>query len=74
MNLNVGLKIKEYLKRNGTSQTYISRETGIELPKLNLALNGKRRFTFEEYTIICGALKVNTDKFLKPRLPEERGE
>ena len=45
---------------------------GIELPKLNLALNGKRRFTFEEYTIICGVLKVNTDKFLKPRLPEEK--
>lgn len=74
INLNVGLKIKEYLERNGISQTYISKETGIELPKLNLALNGKRRFTFEEYTIICGVLKVNTDKFLKPRLPEESKE
>lgn len=71
--MNVGLKIKGYLKKNGISQTYISRETGIELPKLNLALNGKRRLTFEEYTIICGVLKVNTDKFLKPRLPEKAG-
>lgn len=28
----------------------------------------------EAGTLACGALKVNTDKFLKPRLPEERGE
>ena len=74
MKLNVGLKIKQYLEKNGISQTYISKKTGIELPKLNLALNGKRRLTFEEYTIICGVLKVNTDKFLKPRLPEKKGE
>lgn len=31
-------------------------------------------FTYKEFKIICGVLKINTDKFLKPRLPEERGE
>lgn len=69
--MEVGLKIKNYLDRNGITQAFISRETGIELPKLNLALNGKRRFTFDEYSIICGVLKLNTDYFLKPRLPNE---
>lgn len=72
--LELGLKIKKYLEDNGVSQTFISKKTGIELPKLNLALNGNRRFTFYEYELICGALKVNTDKFLKPRIPDEKGE
>lgn len=69
--MEMGLQIKDYLDKNGITQAFISRETGIELPKLNLALNGKRRFTFEEYSYICAVLKLNTDYFLKPRLPNE---
>ncbi|MCI9058856.1 MAG: helix-turn-helix transcriptional regulator [Lachnospiraceae bacterium] len=63
----VGMKIKDYLDTNGISQTHVSNETQIPLPKLNLALNGKRRLTFEEYELICGAVNVGTDKFLEPR-------
>lgn len=66
----VGLKIKSYLDENGISQTHISNITRIPLPKLNLALNGKRRLTFEEYELICGAINVGTDKFLEPKKPE----
>ena len=64
-------EVKKYLKENGISQTFISKNSGIPLPKLNMALNGHRRMTFPEYELICGVLKVNTDKFLKPRLPEK---
>jgi transcriptional regulator with XRE-family HTH domain len=66
----VGQKIKKYIGDNGISQTHISNKTGIPLPKLNLALNGARRMRFEEYELICGALNVNTDKFLVPRKPD----
>ena len=66
----VGLKIKSYLNGNGISQTHISNRTQIPLPKLNLALNGKRRLTFEEYELICGVIGVGVDKFLEPRKPE----
>lgn len=62
-------KIKAYLEENGISQTFVSKKTGIELPKLNLSLNGNRRMTFSEYELVCGALNVNTDKFLQPRMP-----
>lgn len=72
--LETGKKIKSYLDENGISQTFLSKKTGIELPKLNLALNGGRRLTLLEYELICGALNVNTDKFLKPRMPDEKGE
>lgn len=65
----VGIKIKQYLDNNGISQTHVSNVTQIPLPKLNLALNGKRRLTFDEYELICGAVNVGTDKFLHPRMP-----
>lgn len=69
--LDVGMKIKKYLEENGISQTHLSKKTGIPMPKLNLALNGNRRMTFSEYEVICWALGVNTDKFIRPRMPEK---
>lgn len=67
--MDTATEIKEYLNKNGISQTYVSKRTGISLPKLSMALNGVRRLSLDEYALICGALEVNTDKFLKPRLP-----
>lgn len=71
--LEPNLEIKRYLEAHGISQTYISRKTGIELPKLNFALNGKRRMTLDEYALICYALGVGTEKFLKPKAPVPKG-
>lgn len=67
--MEVGLKIKKYLEENGISQVYVARECHMTTAKLNLALNGNRRLTFDEYEVICGVLGVNTDFFIKPRLP-----
>lgn len=72
MKLNIGVMIKRYLEEKGISQAHISRETGIDVSKLNLGLNGNRRLTFDEYALICGALNVDTNFFLKPRLPEKK--
>lgn len=69
----IGVMIKEYLKKRGITQAHVSRETGIETSKLNLALNGGRRLSLDEYAIICGVLGVDTNFFLKPRLPDEKG-
>lgn len=70
MVLEVEKKIKNYLIDKGISQAHVSREAKINPVKLNLALNGNRRLTLNEYAVICGVLGVNTDFFLKPRLPE----
>lgn len=72
--MNVGVMIKEYLEEKGITQVFLSRKTGIDTAKLNLALNGGRRISLDEYARICYVLGVNTDKFLKPRLPEGKGE
>ena len=72
--MNIGVMIKSYLEDRGISQAYVSRKTNIKPVKLNLALNVNRTLSLEEYALICGALKVDTNKFLKPRIPEKTKE
>lgn len=68
----VGQKIKTYIEKNGLKQSYIADSIGMSVTKLNLSLNGNRRLTFDEYELICGALGVGTDKFIKPRTPKAK--
>ena len=67
-NVKVGLRIREYLHETGRTQSWLSKQIGISTSKLSLALLGKRRMTFDEYELICGALGVDTNKFIKPRV------
>ena len=64
----VGERIHNFLQETGRTQSWLSNKTNISPVKLNLSLHGKRRLTFEEYARICGALEVNTDKFIVPTL------
>lgn len=68
--MDTGTQIKAYLESSGISQKYISDKTSIPPVKLNLALNGKRRLTFEEYSLICWALGVSADRFITPHPPK----
>ena len=70
--MDVGIRIRDYLTSQGIKQTWLSKTTGIPLPKLNLSLNGKRRLTFEDYQTICFALKVDVGTFLKANHPRRR--
>ena len=69
--MEVGLKIKAYLSDHGITQTFLSKKTGIPMPKLNLSLNGKRKLDYEEYELICGALNVEVGQFLTARTLNE---
>ncbi len=64
-------QIKEYLLQRGISQTHIAKAIGMAEPVLSMALNEKRKLTLNEYALICGALNVNTDFFLKPQFPDK---
>lgn len=65
--MKTGTKIKTYLDERGISQIFLSEKSGIPASKLNLALNGKRKLTFDEYESICWALGVGVDTFLEPK-------
>lgn len=67
--MDVGRKIKMFIETNGVKQSYISRKIGISEAKLSLALNGKRRITFDEYEALCWVLGVGVDAFLEPKAP-----
>lgn len=69
--MSVGEHIHKYLDETGRTQAWLSKKTGIPKTKLNLSLNGKRKLTFEEYATICGALEVNTDKFIIPKTTKD---
>lgn len=68
---DICLEIRQYLEANGITQSFLNKKTGIGTTKISLALKGKRRLTLDEYSYICWALDVNTDKFLKPKPPGE---
>lgn len=70
--MSVGQKIKAYLKDTGRTQVWLSNNTGIPAPRLNLTLSGKRKMTFDEYALICGALNVDTNVFIVPRTDPTR--
>lgn len=63
---NVGMKIRDYLKRDGRTQVWLSERSGIPMHRLNMSLCGRRRISLDEYAQICGALGVSTSHFLKP--------
>lgn len=70
--METGKQIKAYLSEIGTSQKFLSYKTGIPMAKLNLALNGKRRLTLDEYALICWALNIPSDKFITPHPPKNK--
>ena len=69
--MNTGIEIKHYLDDNGILQVWLSKKTKIPNVKLNLALNGKRNMSIVEYELICGALGVGVDKFIRPKLSQD---
>ena len=68
--MSIGEKIKEILRERGITQTQLSIDTSIPLPKLNLSLTGKRRLKLEELEVICHVLKVDANTFITPRPPK----
>ena len=69
--MKIGEKIKQYLDEKRISQTALAIDVKMSLPKLNLALAGKRKLQLEEYEIICGVLNVKIDQFMSPKLPQQ---
>ena len=69
--MKVESKIKQYLEENHIQQKVLSEVTGIPIPRLNLTLNGRRNLKFDEYELICGALRVDVNTFLEARIPEQ---
>ncbi len=62
--MSVGKKIRLYLIEKGISQTWVSEQSKIALPKLNASLNDKRKLNVEEFSSIINILKEDANKFL----------
>ena len=62
--MSVGKQIRLYLIEKGISQTWVSEQARIALPKLNASLNDKRKLDVEEFSII-NVLKEDANRFLQ---------
>ena len=63
--MSVGKQIRIYLIEKGISQTWVSEQARIALPKLNASLNDKRKLDVEEFSSIINVLKVDANRFLQ---------
>lgn len=63
--------MKSFIESSRIKQKAISEKSGIPESTLSLILRGKRRCEIGEYATICRVLGVNTDEFLRPRMPEK---
>lgn len=62
--MSVGKQIRLYLAEKGISQTWVSEQAKIALPKLNASLNDKRKLDAEEFSAIINVLNEDANKFL----------
>ena len=62
--MTVGEQIRLYLVEKGISQTWVSEQAKIALPKLNASLNKKRKLDVEEFSSIINVLNEDANKFL----------
>lgn len=63
--MSVGTAIRLYLVEKNISQTWVSKQAKIALPKLNASLNNKRKLSAEEFSSIIKALNEDANRFLK---------
>lgn len=62
--MSIGKQIRIYLAEKGISQTWVSEQAKIALPKLNASLNDKRKLNVEEFSAIISVLDEDANKFL----------
>lgn len=70
--MSVAKKIKVYLVEHDITQKSISEVTGIPPSKLNMSLNDERRLTYDEFSLILGALGETADRFIDPIIPPDK--
>lgn len=61
----VGIRIKEYLIKNGIKQTFIVERTGLTPTIVSDICKGKRNIECREYYKICKALQVPLETFIE---------
>lgn len=65
--LPIHQRIKEYLVSKGIKQSFVAKRCGWSKQKTSLLLNGKTKMPVEEFFLICDAIGVSYDFFVKER-------
>lgn len=65
--MSVGKQIRLYLAEKGISQTWVSEQARIALPKLNASLNDNRKLSADEFASIVNVLNVDANTFMNKK-------
>lgn len=65
--MSVGKQIRLYLAEKGISQTWVSEQARIALPKLNASLNDNRKLSADEFASIVNVLDVDANTFMNKK-------
>lgn len=57
-------KMKSFFEEQGVKQKFIAQKTGIAEATLSLIMQGKRKYTIEEYVKICKFAGCSFDAFI----------
>ena len=71
--MSAGEKIREILNKKNLTQKWLSIETKIAPPKLNLVITGKRNLKVPELEVICWALGCEPSNLVTPHPPTKKG-
>lgn len=70
--MDIGKRIKDYIQKQGLTQSFVANKTGIPIQTLNAICNGKQKISVERYFSICDVLNVSVDQFKQQKPPERR--
>ncbi|TGE35923.1 XRE family transcriptional regulator [Desulfosporosinus fructosivorans] len=64
--MKVHERISSYIKACGLKQYVIAKKAGYEHKRFSAMMTGRKRITGEDIELICRALNVSANEFIKP--------
>jgi len=70
--MEMGLRIREYIKSKGIRFNYVAERAGMDYKKLSRLLNGNQKITTDEYEQIVLALELPASYFFSSKVLETK--
>lgn len=73
--MNVNQRVRQYIKENGMTFTFVADRSGIDIKKFSRFMSNKQKMTTDEYEKICqDGLKIEPTYFYGPKFLETKNK
>jgi transcriptional regulator with XRE-family HTH domain len=71
--MDINLRIRKYIKKNGMSFTFVANRAGFDIKKFSRFMSNKQLMTTDEYEKVCkDGLRVDPTLFFKDEVLESK--